>query len=101
MYQDDPLEPEGGYAPSYYQGHPLENAPKFPEAEMTANLEDISTPVDTFTFEPVNVPQPPMFSIDTDKITSLEDIKSILKALNIQCTADVLKDFNLEHLIKD
>jgi hypothetical protein len=85
MYQDDPLEPEGGYAPSHYQGKDLDSA---------------SCP-EEFTIIPCNQEGPPMRTLDPSKIQTLEDIIAIFTALRIQCTQDIVDDYNLGHLMKD
>ncbi|NJO90398.1 MAG: hypothetical protein HC831_16685 [Chloroflexia bacterium] len=38
--------------------------------------------------------------LDADKIKSIEDIKRILKAMNISFSESIMREFEIEHLIK-
>lgn len=86
MYQDDPLEPE----PTLWlnQGNDLDSA-SCPEEDTK------------FEFVQCNQEGPPMRSIDSDKIQTLDDVKLIINALQIQCTQDIVEKFGLEFLMKD
>ena len=39
--------------------------------------------------------------LDADKITSIEDIKLILKALDLACNEFTINKYKLEHLVAD
>ena len=99
MYQDDPLEPEGGYAPSHYQG----KDPIKVESTREYDLDSASCPEEDTKFEFVECNQegPPLRAIDSDKIQTLDDVKLIINALQIQCTQDIVEKFGLEFLMKD
>ncbi len=42
----------------------------------------------------------PYVSIDTDKIQSLDDVKNLLKALNLSVSKELAKKYNITHLLK-
>jgi hypothetical protein len=109
MYQDDPLEPEGGYPPSHYNQNrsllespfkALETTPLLPESEMSATGEDVSEALSngtgTYSFELPK--EPKYFKVDMDKIQNLEDVKLVLSALQLACTEDMFETFKIEHL---
>jgi hypothetical protein len=95
MYQDDPLEPEGGYAPSHYQGKDLDSA-SCPDNDA---MEDVTQPLNHLQF--TQEEGPVFHKIDVNKIQDLEDVKKILGALGLACTMDMVKEHGLEFLIKD
>jgi len=104
MYQDDPLEPEGGYPPSHYNQNrsllespfkALETTPLLPESEMTATGEDVSEALSNGTYSFDLPKEPKYFKVDMDKIQNLEDVKLILSALQLACTEEMFEVFNI------